>query len=279
MIATLAQLWASIKGVPNIVGILIGAVATLAAATLALFGVVIASIVSLRNTGKTLKQSKEALEIQRASSTRPAATFIADKRQKWIDDLRDDASLFVALTQEIADSWKRATSKFNIEWENERPYSQDQLDYYTNLAIAHAASIAERDSLQAHLLTRIMLRLNIEEHAHRELTDLFYRVRAGVRLLSQNAANHEYSNQDIYDSIDSHLQLAQVYGKAILAEEWRKLKREVADPERLIKEILATSPPNDATVDAFVQKVAPSVPTVIDIPAPKRKSSPPKSQG
>ncbi|KVV43472.1 hypothetical protein WT27_09935 [Burkholderia territorii] len=30
-----------------------------------------------------------------------ALASIADKRQKWIDDLRDDVSLYVALTKEI----------------------------------------------------------------------------------------------------------------------------------------------------------------------------------
>lgn len=103
----------------------------------------------------------------------------------------------------------------------------------------------------------------MSEHAHRELTKGLYKVRAGLGVLSVNANNHEYANQDTYHAIVHQLQLAQIYCKAILNEEWKKLKREVASPEKLIRDILATGPPDDAEVEAFVQKTTPSVPSSI----------------
>ena len=75
--------------------------------------------------------------------------------------------------------------------------------------------------------------------------------------------------------IDHQLQLSQIYAKVILGEEWRKLKREVADPERLIEGILATSPPDAAAVEALVQKTAPSVPSSFSTAAPAPKSTSP----
>lgn len=211
---------------------------------------------------KSFEQAAASLDVQRTSTARAAATFVADKRQKWIDELRDDVSLYVALTVEIVEGWRRVFSKLGNRWdENGAPTAPRDLEVYLEDVRKFAHDIRERDSLHAQALTRIMLRLNGEEHAHRELTEGFYKVRASVSLLRLNAMKHEYANQDIYDSIDSRMTLAQVYAKAILNEEWKKLKREVADPERLIKGILATSPPDDAAVEAYVQKTAPSVPS------------------
>lgn len=216
----------------------------------------------IEQAAKSFEQAAAALDVQRTSTARAAATFIADKRQTWIDDLRDDVSLYVALTVEIVEGWKRVFSKLGNQWDEQgAPTAPRDFEVYLEEVRKFANDIRERDSLHAQALTRIMLRLNGEEPAHRELTEGFYRVRASLGVIRLNAMKHEYANQNLYDSIDSQVTLAQVYAKAILGEEWRKLKREVADPERLIDSILATSPPDEAAVKAYVEKTARSVPS------------------
>jgi hypothetical protein len=64
MIGNLADAWANLKDVPNIVGILVTAATALIAATVALLGAVIAALVSLHNTRKTLNHSTESLNIR-----------------------------------------------------------------------------------------------------------------------------------------------------------------------------------------------------------------------
>lgn len=270
MIGNLADAWANLKGVPNIVGILVGGVTALIAATVALTGAVIAALVSLHNTRKTLHQSRESLDIQRASSARPAATFIAEKRQKWVDDLRTDVSQYVALTSEMTEGWKRTFSRLSDDWGNQPPETQSELNQFTRETLGFAASIAERDSQHYQLLTRILLRLNNDEVAHVGLVDRLFKIRSLLADLNMNATvRHIYANQDIYQGIEHELQFAQVYTKAILKEEWQKLKREVANPERLIRDILATSPPDDDAVEAFVQRTAPSVPSPLSSVPPE----------
>lgn len=56
-------------------------------------------------------QAKDTLAIQRTVTERAAATFIADKRQKWIDELRTDMAAHLSLSSEIVWKWEtvRAT--------------------------------------------------------------------------------------------------------------------------------------------------------------------------
>jgi hypothetical protein len=171
-------------------------------------------------------------------------------------------SLYVAITTLILEGWKRMIAKVADEWDNEPPQTQSQLDYFTRTAMTYAASIAEQDSQHHKLLTQILLRVSNEEAAHLGLVDRLFKVRSLLADLNMNAtARHVYANQEIYKGIEHELQFAQVYAKAILKEEWQKLKREVANPERLIRDILATSPPDADAVEAFVQKAAPNVPS------------------
>ncbi|WP_186027369.1 hypothetical protein [Burkholderia gladioli] len=218
----------------------------------------------IEQAAKSFQQAAESLDVQRTSTARAAATFIADKRQKWIDDLRDDVSLYVALTKEIVAGWRRIFSRLGSRWDEiGPPRAPRELEVYSEDVRKFAEGIAERDSLHAQALTRIMLRLNGEERAHQELTEALYEVRAALGIVSRNADRHEYANQEIYEVIDNQLQRAQISAKVILSEEWRKLKREVANPDRLIENILATTPADDAVVKALVQKPATSAPAFV----------------
>jgi hypothetical protein len=57
----------------------------------------------IEQAANQFKQAAASLDVRRTSTARTAATFIADKRQAWINDLRDDVSLYSALTVEIRD--------------------------------------------------------------------------------------------------------------------------------------------------------------------------------
>ncbi|WP_322067293.1 hypothetical protein [Burkholderia ubonensis] len=129
----------------------------------------------------SFQQAAASLDVLRTSTARAAATFIADKRQKWIDDLRGDVSLYVTLTQEIVAGWKRIFSRLGNRWDEVGPpRAPRELEAYSEDVRKFAEGIAEHDSLHAQALTRIMLRLNGDEHAHRELTDSLYNVRAAL---------------------------------------------------------------------------------------------------
>ncbi|BBU33456.1 hypothetical protein BTHE68_71900 (plasmid) [Burkholderia sp. THE68] len=267
MSGNLANVWANLDKVPNIVQILVTAATALIATTATILVALIAALVSVYNTRNTLNQSRESLRVQRASSDRQAATFIAEKRQKWIDDLRADVSLYVALTTLMVEGWKRMIGEVAHAWDNAPPEFPSQLHGFTESAMTYAATIAEHESQHHRLLTQILLRLNNEEVAHLGLVDRLFKVRSLLADLNMNAtARHVYDNQEIFRGIEHELQFAQIYAKVILKEEWQKLKREVANPERLITEILATSAPDVETMEALVNKTAPNVPSPFSNP-------------
>jgi hypothetical protein len=103
---------------------------------------------------KSFEQAAASLDVQRTSTARAAATFVADKRQKWIDELRDDVSLYVALTVEIVEGWRRVFSKLGNRWdENGAPTAPRDLEVYLEDVRKFAHDIRERDSLHAQALT------------------------------------------------------------------------------------------------------------------------------
>ncbi|CAN0621949.1 conserved protein of unknown function [Burkholderia multivorans] len=261
MSTSIAEAWASVKTVPNIVGILVGFVGVLSAA-------LITAIVNLHNSRKSLKHAKDTLDVQRTANARSAATFIADKRQKWIEDLRADVSLYLALSVELTEAWKRTFSNLGDMWDR-NPYKDNHvLEDLDAKRVEFLSCIAARDSEHYQLLTRILLRLNNEELPHQGLLAALFKLRSLLADLQMRAVRVEYANQDKFMVIEHELQFAAVYAKVILKEEWQKLKREVADPVQLIDDILATSKPDDDAVEALVRKTAPSVPSPLSTNAP-----------
>ncbi|MHB9835115.1 hypothetical protein Q8F57_009780 [Paraburkholderia terrae] len=120
-------------------------------------------------------------------------------------------------------------------------------------------SIAEQDSEHYQLLTRIVLRLNNGEAAHQELMSVLFKIRSLLADVQVRMGRGEYDNRVQFAGMEHELQFGTVYAKIILREEWQKLKREVADPEQLIKDIRATSLPDAAAVEELARKIAPSV--------------------
>ncbi|WP_193100786.1 hypothetical protein [Burkholderia sp. Z1] len=233
--------------------------------TTAIIGVLASLYIATKNRKQLTEHGAATLSVQRVANARSAATFIADKRQNWIDDLRVDVSQYVALSAELTEAWKRLFSRLNDNWTRFPPEHQGDLDEYSDDVTRFSASIADRDSQHYQLLTRMVLRLNHDELAHNGLVIALTKIRSLLGDVAIRAAAHEYANQHLYSGIEQELRFAQLYAKVILREEWQKLKREVADPEGLMNSILATSVPDDAAVKALVESSAASVPSPLSV--------------
>ncbi|WLH16095.1 hypothetical protein [Pseudomonas simiae] len=224
----------------------------------------IAGIVSIWNT-------RRSLEVQRLTNVRSASTFIADKRQKWIDDLRTDASKYLSLSLETSEAWKQlywvCGNEYDEHWDHD---PQNVLKVCESLRIKFLSENATRDSEHHQLYMRIILRLNNDEAAHQRLITSLDELRTHMSDLATAALRGSYSNQKLFDSIALTLDCAAAYTKIILKEEWQRLKREIADPDRLIHEILTSSRPQMVTIGTMQRKPASGVASSLskEIPLP-----------
>lgn len=208
----------------------------------------IAGIVSIWNT-------RRSLEVQRLTNVRSASTFIADKRQKWIDDLRTDASKYLSLSLETSEAWKQLYRVCGNEYDEHWDYDpQNVLKVCESLRIKFLNENATRDSEHHQLYMRIILRLNNDEAAHQKLITSLDELRTHMSDLATAALTGSYSNQKLFDSIALTLDSTAAYTKIILKEEWQRLKREIADPDRLIREILASSRPQLVSIGTMQRK-------------------------
>ncbi|MBR7989526.1 hypothetical protein KDX04_27220 [Burkholderia cenocepacia] len=204
------------------------------------FGAVITAGVNHVNSRRTLNHSRETLDVQRTANARAVATFIADKRQKWIDDLRSDVSLYLGLTAELTDAWRRQFGLMGDIWDRSPARDQSLLDRIEDKRVKFLNEIAPRDSEHYQALSRIFLRLNHKELSHQRLVTSLRSLRAALAELQMRAIRDEYANHDIYAAIEVNLNSASNASVAILKEEWQRLKLEVADPDQLIEDIRAT---------------------------------------
>lgn len=188
--------------------------------------------------------------MQRLTTARSAAMFIGDKRQDWIDELRSDIARYLSLTQELAEGYKLLFWKMGDYYD--RFSHMDALDVIDTCAQwrnSHHEQTAKLDSEHHQLLIRIVLRLNNEEDAHQGLMQTLHELRECILSLANLAAKDRHPERSVYAKMVETIDLAAGYAKVILREEWVKLKREVADPEKLIKEIISIKPRSKHAVD------------------------------
>lgn len=208
----------------------------------ALYTVMVPALVSVWVTRKTLVVQRGSLDVQRMSNSRSASTFIAEKRQRWIDDLRNDASEYLSLSLETAEAWRQFYSKCGDEYDKHFDYDpQNVVDTCDGWRVTFLSLNAARDSDHHQLYMRITLRLNNEEEAHQHLMKTLDALRTHMGELAAVALKGCYANQELLHSVEDTLNHAKDFTKIILKEEWQRLKREVADPDRLIREILSPS--------------------------------------
>ncbi|WP_286929118.1 hypothetical protein [Pseudomonas sp. UBA7721] len=258
MTAFLTSTWEFIAGLP------VGAWAVIGGLVAAL----IAALVSLWNTRKTL-------DVQRLTNARSASTFIGDKRQKWIDDLRNDISKYLSLSLETAEAWKQLYWKCGNEYDEHFHHSpQEVLKVCESWRINFLSQNATRDSEHHQLYMRIILRLNNSEDSHQKLMTKLVELRTHMGDLAKLALIGSYSNQGLLDSIAETLNFAAEHTRVILKEEWQRLKREIADPDGLICEILSTNKSESVGDGALLRESAPGVAPSLSQEIRKRSMNP-----
>lgn len=231
MTELLARIWMTFTEIP------IGAWAVIGPLVAVLLTVFVNNLIARR----VLEVQRGSLDIQRLTNVRSASTFIAEKRQKWIDDLRNDASKYLSLSLEISEAWKQLYWKCNIEYDEH--YHHDPQGVFRAceaLRIKFISENAARDSEHHQLYMRIVLRLNNDEEDHLKLMFALDTLRTYMSDLAASALKGNYSNQALLEAVRKNLDAAKECTKIILKAEWERLKREIADPDRLIRDILSS---------------------------------------
>lgn len=219
-------------------------------------GVLLQAAIAIYGWRYAAKNTRDTLDVQRLVSGRATASFIAEKRQKWIDELRSDMAKHIAQSQEIV--WK---------WQAIKNTANDRAEVLLNAAfMGSVSSITDKDKIQAereeihqkmlddfstengerdrehqerHI--RIKFRLNPKEDEHNELLCTLDNIRKNV-LSVQDATNEETNCINI--KLGLLLTSASNLTQVILKNEWQRIKQEVAYPEYLITSIPKPEIPN-----------------------------------
>lgn len=187
------------------------------------------------------RQTAQQLDLQQLVSHRTTASFIADKRQKWIDELRTDMAFHLALSQEIVWKWDAMRNRTAVEVAAQAKDNQGKFDkakadkINQDAADTFAPENGARDREHHERHFRIMFRLNPKESLHITLRQCLNDIR---RSMSQIQGVKSREEADMLMTQTSNLvEQAQRHTEAILGAEWRRVKQEVAYPEVLMSNI------------------------------------------
>lgn len=236
MTTHIADAWAYLKTVPNIIPILFVFFGTVVGLIGTLIVALINARVSLRITRATLAQAKEGLEVQRLASNRSTASFIADKRQKWIDELRADMASHLAESQEIIWKWAAVRATAN-ELQDDTSLTEDEREKRFKVIFSEfskANSELDRKHQERH--HRLRFRLNPKEQSHitlrrnlDEIRKILVQTNPNSRFPAEQAKNMNRVKKLVLHSDD--------LTNVILKREWERVKQEVAYPEKMIAKI------------------------------------------
>lgn len=204
----------------------------------ALIGAAIGAGVSLRISRASIAQSKESIEVQRNISNRAAASFVADKRQHWIDALRADMATHLAESREIMWEWAAIRNRVKDDTRY-RGLTDEQRDQRQNAELAEfskANGALDRRHEERHYRLRFRLNPNSEETLHAALRGNLDEIR---RILVDTNPNQptlpdQQRNIDRIEELVSH---SDALTSDILKVEWERVKQEVAYPEAMIDKI------------------------------------------
>jgi hypothetical protein len=188
------------------------------------------------------------------------STFVGDKRQKWIDDLRNDMSLYIANSYELVAIWLmfvvgQSETGNALNPTDATKMAKAYLDAHTKLSQKNT----ERDAAHQQVLTRIRFRLNPLETEHLELLKTLYRVRHSLETMAQRIGRRDILATKISAEIYRDLDKCASYTQAIFKGEWNRITREVAEPEKLLESIIAKAPPDVAALAADLEQKALSI--------------------
>lgn len=186
------------------------------------------------------RQVEKQHALQEKVSHRTAATFIADKRQKWIDELRGDMAFHLALTQEIVWKWDALRSRESLRVQQEASGSKDEIKKELAESSLQSAldnfskenGSRDREHQERHI--RIMFRLNPEEKLHISLRDCLNQLR---ELLKDVQSFPPEIHHIVYKKTFEKIQETHDLTEKILKAEWQRVKQEVAHPEILMNSI------------------------------------------
>lgn len=198
-------------------------------------GVLLQLFIGERSRRQLAKQSEDSLAVQRMVSNRATASFVADKRQKWIDELRTDVASHLALSQEIVWKWDAIRSRTALRGSHGSNGDQAAVLTQQDAADAFSAENGARDREHQERHIRIKFRLNPQEPLHIELRSCLDEIRA-VLNGTQSAPTDDVAKvlgQKMRILIDQSTMLTE----QVLKAEWKKVKQEVAYPEALMATI------------------------------------------
>ncbi|OJA55498.1 hypothetical protein [Burkholderia ubonensis] len=233
-----ADAWAYLKTVPNIVQILVGFAGALLAALIAASVSLINMHRQLKHSRDNLKHAKDTLNEQRTANTRSAATFIADKRQQWIDELRADMATHLAESQEIM--WKWAAIREDVKALNENKTLTDaERREQLSVILAEFSKTngeLDRKHQERHFRLRFRLNPNPRENKHVALRTNLDEIRS--ILVDSNPSQPEPNKQkQTIFRVKALVTESDSLTTAILKEEWDRVKQEVAYPEWMVTKI------------------------------------------
>lgn len=192
------------------------------------------------------RQITKQLDLQHLVSHRAAATFVADKRQKWIDELRMDMAFHLALSQEIVWKWDGMRSRTALRVQEEALDVAGKVDMikagkiWQDAADAFSPENGARDREHQERHIRIMFRLNPKKDLHIKLRECLDFIR--VALNKTQSANTVAEAKTLLDETLRLVSEAQKHTEAILKAEWQRVKQEVAYPEVLMSRIPKPGP-------------------------------------
>lgn len=192
------------------------------------------------------RQIMRQLDLQQLVSHRTTASFVADKRQKWIDELRTDMAFHLALSQEIVWKWDSMRYRVAIRIQDEATDTSGRVDQAKMNQILQSAADAfspengarDREHQERHF--RIMFRLNPKKDLHIKLRTCLDAIRNALNS-TQSAKTAAETNTLLEETIRL-VSEAQGHTEAILKAEWQRLKQEVAYPETLMATIPKPDP-------------------------------------
>ncbi|HCI1651744.1 TPA: hypothetical protein NOE00_002094 [Pseudomonas aeruginosa] len=193
------------------------------------------------------RQITKQLDLQHLVSHRTTASFVADKRQKWIDELRTDMAFYLALSQEIAWKWDSMRARLALRIADEATdHLTGKVDMaraskiHQEAADAFAPENGARDREHQERHIRLMFRLNPKKELHIKLRECLDAVRTALK--ETQSAKTVVEAKALLDDTLRLVGEAQEHTEAILKAEWQRVKQEVAYPEVLMATIPKPDP-------------------------------------
>ena len=206
-------------------GVLIAAIAVIAAAALSSFAAAIVQFISAyqqrkherkaseEESAETARLAENKLSMADATSQRKANAKVALMRQVWINELRQDTATYLALWQDIAFRWAAMIAN-----PNERAFGSITADSLN-------APIAKMRHDAHELQLRIEMRLNPNEQVHKDLRRLMDLLESVVGDFCRDKSRK--SAEALQLEVSEAIQAIVSKQQEILKEEWNVVKREL----------------------------------------------------